>query len=68
MTKNFEDKIQRQIELKKPVSRVWKALTDFREFGEWFRVAIEAPFVVGKEARGQICIPVTSTSPGARKS
>lgn len=55
--KNDENKIQRQIELKKPVSRVWKALTDYREFGDWFRVALEAPFAVGKEASGKILHP-----------
>jgi uncharacterized protein YndB with AHSA1/START domain len=30
--------------LKAPVSRVWRALTDYREFGEWFRVKLEGPF------------------------
>jgi uncharacterized protein YndB with AHSA1/START domain len=30
------DRIEKQIELKAPVSRVWRALTDYREFGEWF--------------------------------
>ena len=51
------DRIEKQIDLKAPVSRVWRALTDYREFGEWFRVKLEGPFVVGKEARGQITHP-----------
>lgn len=50
----MNDSIEKQIELDAPVSRVWRALTDHREFGEWFRVRIEAPFVAGMEARGQI--------------
>src|SRR5580700_9665761 len=37
------DRIEKRIELKAPVSRVWRALTDHREFGEWFRVKLEAP-------------------------
>ena len=40
-----------------PVSRVWRALTDFREFGEWFRVKLEGPFVPGQISRGQITYP-----------
>jgi len=48
------DKIERQIDLKAPVERVWQALTDHRQFGEWFRVALEGPFVVGQVARGRI--------------
>lgn len=49
--------IEKRIELKAPVSRVWRALTDHREFGEWFRVRIESPFVPGQEAHGQILHP-----------
>ena len=49
--------IEKQIELKAPVSRVWRALTDYREFGEWFRVKLEGPFVAGQEAWGQITHP-----------
>jgi uncharacterized protein YndB with AHSA1/START domain len=52
-----ESKIEKRIELKAPVSRVWRALTDYREFGEWFRVKTEGPFVPGQEARGQILHP-----------
>jgi uncharacterized protein YndB with AHSA1/START domain len=49
--------IEKRIELKAPVSRVWRALTDYREFGEWFRVRLEKPFVPGEEAAGQILHP-----------
>ena len=53
----MEDRIEQRIELTAPVSRVWRALTDHREFGAWFRVALEGPFVPGKEARGRITWP-----------
>jgi uncharacterized protein YndB with AHSA1/START domain len=53
----MSDRIEKRIELKAPVSRVWRALTDYREFGEWFRVKLEGPFVPGKVARGQILHP-----------
>jgi len=51
------DCIEKQIELKAPVSRVWRAITDYREFGEWFKVKLEGPFVPGQESRGQITHP-----------
>lgn len=51
------DRIEKRIELTAPVSRVWKALIDYREFGEWFRVKLEGPFVLGQTARGQITYP-----------
>ena len=53
----MSDRIEKQIELKAPVSRVWEALTDSRQFGEWFRVKLEGPFVAGEVARGQILHP-----------
>lgn len=49
--------IEKQIELEAPVARVWRALTDFREFGEWFRVALDAPFRLGNVSRGHITYP-----------
>lgn len=51
------DRIDKRIELKAPVSRVWRALTDYREFGEWFRVKLEGPFVQGQVSRGQMTYP-----------
>jgi uncharacterized protein YndB with AHSA1/START domain len=53
----MSDRIEKRIELKAPVSRVWRAITDYREFGEWFRVKLEGPFVPGKVARGRITHP-----------
>ena len=46
--------IEKRIELQAPVARVWRAITDHREFGEWFRVAIDAPFEPGKPSRGHM--------------
>ena len=50
-------KIEKQIEIKAPVSRVWQALTDHKQFGEWFKVSLERPFVPGKIACGHITYP-----------
>lgn len=51
------DRIEKQIDLKAPVSRVWRALTDYREFGEWFQVKLEGPFVAGQVSGGQLTHP-----------
>ena len=51
------DLIEKRIELKAPVARVWRALTDHREFGEWFRVKIDGPFVPGEVSRGNVTYP-----------
>jgi uncharacterized protein YndB with AHSA1/START domain len=53
----MQNRIEKQIELKAPVERVWRALTDFNEFGEWFRVKLEGPFVEGQITRGMITHP-----------
>lgn len=53
----MSDRIEQSITIKAPVSRVWKALTDYQEFGTWFRVRLEGPFVAGQAARGHITYP-----------
>ena len=53
----MNDRIEKRIELKAPVSRVWRAVTDYREFGEWFRVKLEGPFVPGQVSLGHITYP-----------
>ena len=49
--------IEKQIELNAPVSRVWRALTDYREFGEWFGVKLDGPFMPGEISTGRITYP-----------
>lgn len=49
--------IRRVIELHAPIERVWRALTDHREFGQWFGVQLDGPFVVGQVTRGRITHP-----------
>jgi uncharacterized protein YndB with AHSA1/START domain len=55
--KSATDTIVKSIELNAPPARVWRALTDHREFGQWFRVNLESPFVPGKTTRGRITHP-----------
>ena len=51
------DRIEKRIELNAPVSRVWRALTDYVEFGQWFCVKLDGPFVPGQIARGKLTYP-----------
>ena len=53
----MSDRIEKSIQLNAPVSRVWRAITDHNEFGQWFRVQLEAPFVPGHTARGKVTYP-----------
>lgn len=48
----MSDRIEKQIEIAAPVSRVWKALTDHREFSAWFKNEIATPFEAGRTSRG----------------
>ncbi|HEV2363924.1 MAG TPA: SRPBCC family protein [Caulobacteraceae bacterium] len=51
------DRIEKTVELNASPARVWKAISDYREFGAWFGVALEGPFEPGREARGKITEP-----------
>lgn len=51
------DRIEKQILLKAPRARVWRALTDAAEFGTWFRVKLDGQFAVGQRIRGKITYP-----------
>jgi len=48
------DRIEKKTLLRAPRSRVWRALTDAREFGQWFGVKLEGAFVPGAHMRGKV--------------
>ncbi len=48
------DRIEKQILLRAPRERVWRAISDAREFGLWFGVAFDGPFVEGTRLTGKI--------------
>lgn len=51
------DTIEKTVEIHAPVSRVWQALTDHRQFGEWFRVNLDGPFLAGQPSTGHMAYP-----------
>ena len=53
-TTTTSDRIEKQVRLDSPRSRVWRALTDSKQFGEWFGVNLEGPFASGQPIRGKM--------------
>jgi uncharacterized protein YndB with AHSA1/START domain len=53
-TPSSTDRIEKQIVLDAPRDRVWRALTDVREFNEWFGVELTEPFRLGSAVSGRI--------------
>jgi uncharacterized protein YndB with AHSA1/START domain len=54
MAQTGTDRIEKKVLLSAPRSRVWRALTDAREFGQWFGVEIAGPFSPGARVKGKI--------------
>lgn len=52
-----DDLIEAQIEIVAPISKVWRALTDSSQFGAWFGVKLDKPFVCGATIGGKLTIP-----------
>ena len=48
------DKIEQNISLSVPLERVWRAVSDHREFGTWFKVTLDQPFVAGQASTGHM--------------
>jgi uncharacterized protein YndB with AHSA1/START domain len=48
------DRIEKKILLRAPRKRVWRALTDSKEFGTWFGMKFDGPFSPGLTMRGVI--------------
>ena len=51
------DRIEKHIVLDAPRGRVWRAITDVREFNEWFGVNLSGSFEPGAVVSGRITIP-----------
>lgn len=48
------DRIEKTVLLRAPRDRVWRALSDSKQFGSWFGVAFDGPFVAGERVTGRI--------------
>jgi len=54
---NATDRIEKEIVLRAPRSRVWRALANAEEFGAWFGMKLEGTFAPGGRVHGQITLP-----------
>jgi uncharacterized protein YndB with AHSA1/START domain len=57
MPQPIPDRIEKKVVLRAPRARVWKAITDAREFSEWFQVELRGQFEAGKEISGPVTYP-----------
>ncbi len=48
------DRIEKEVLLKAPLDRVWRAISNADEFGQWFGVRFDGPFVAGTSVTGVI--------------
>ena len=52
------DRIEKTVVLRATRERVWRAISDSKQFGSWFGVEFEGPFVPGASTVGKI-VPTT---------
>jgi uncharacterized protein YndB with AHSA1/START domain len=57
MTTTPSDRVEKSVFLRAPRARVWRALSDPRQFGEWFGVKVDTPFSPGARVRGAVTHP-----------
>jgi uncharacterized protein YndB with AHSA1/START domain len=48
------DRIEKEVVLRAPLERVWRAISDADQFGQWFGVRFDGPFVAGTKVTGAI--------------
>jgi uncharacterized protein YndB with AHSA1/START domain len=57
MTATSTDRIEKQVILRAPRARVWRALADAEEFGRWFGCRFEGSFAPGKSVPAEMTDP-----------
>jgi uncharacterized protein YndB with AHSA1/START domain len=60
------DRIEKRVVLRAPLDRVWRAISDAEEFGRWFGVRFDGPFVAGA-AVGAAIVPTTVDAEVAKR-
>ena len=52
------NEIRKEITLRAPLGKVWAAISNADEFGQWFGVRFDGPFIAGEKLKGVI-VPTT---------
>ena len=60
------DRIQKKVHLRAPRNRVWKAISDSKQFGSWFGMKVEGPFTANTTVKATI-VPTTVDSEVAKE-
>jgi uncharacterized protein YndB with AHSA1/START domain len=51
------NRIEKQVTIRAPQARVWRAISDSAEFGAWFGMRLDGKFVAGATLHGKITDP-----------
>ena len=60
------DRIEKSVVLRAPRERVWRAISDSKQFGSWFGVEFAGPFVAGATTIGKL-VPTTVDPEAAKR-
>ncbi|BBY21713.1 SRPBCC family protein [Mycobacterium stomatepiae] len=61
------DRIEKQVVLRAPLDRVWRAISDAEQFGRWFGVRFDGPFVEGAAVGAAIATTVVDNEVAKRQ-
>ncbi len=61
-------KIEKRVLLRAPLGRVWRAISDAEEFGRWFGVRFDGPFVAGTSVTATITPTTVDAKVGERQA
>jgi len=62
------DRIEKKILLRAARERVWRAISDAKQFGSWFGVKFEGQFAAGARMTGKIVPTTVEAESGERKN
>lgn len=51
------DRIEKRFEVKAPLAKVWRAISDATEFQAWFRLKLDGAFAEGRTVKGNVSVP-----------
>jgi uncharacterized protein YndB with AHSA1/START domain len=60
------DRIEKQVVLRASLDQVWRAISDAEEFGQWFGVRFDGPFIAGGTVTAAI-VPTTVDADVAKR-
>jgi uncharacterized protein YndB with AHSA1/START domain len=61
------DRIEKKVLLRAPRERVWRAISDSRQFGTWFGVEFDGPFIAGTPIVGKLVPTAVDAEVAARQ-